>query len=124
MLITIQNGIGVEALFIKEFGAEKVIAGSLTTPISRETVHTIIVERSDRGLALAPTRPGHRITRWVELFEAAGIKTLAIKKYQDMKWSKAMLNMVGNATSAILNRHASDLCSHGIPPGAAFRCDA
>jgi 2-dehydropantoate 2-reductase len=113
MLITVQNGIGIEALFIKEFGAEKVIAGSLTTPISRETAHTIIVERSDRGLALAPTRPGHRITRWVELFEAAGIKTLAIKKYQDMKWSKAMLNMVGNATSAILNRHPKLIYEYG-----------
>ncbi|MFZ0547988.1 MAG: ketopantoate reductase family protein [Candidatus Promineifilaceae bacterium] len=112
-LITLQNGIGIEELFIKEFGAEKVIAGSLTTPLSRETSQAIAVQRIDRGLALSPTKQGQRITQWVELFQNAGINTVAIKRYQDMKWSKAMLNMVGNATSAILNRHPKLIYEYG-----------
>lgn len=112
-IITLQNGIGVEELFVKEFGEEKVLAGSLTTPISRETVHTVKVQRSDRGLALAPVKPKQRISQWVKLFNEAGIKTAGIKKYQDMKWSKAMLNMIGNATSAILNRHPKVIYDYG-----------
>jgi 2-dehydropantoate 2-reductase len=112
-LITLQNGIGVEELFVREFGEEKIIAGSLTTPLSRETSHTVVVQRSDRGLALAPVKAGQRIAHWVELFENAGITTIAIKKYQDMKWSKAMLNMIGNATSAILNRHPKLIYEYG-----------
>jgi 2-dehydropantoate 2-reductase len=112
-LITMQNGIGIEELFIKEFGAERVIAGALTTPLSRETNHTIAVQRSGRGLALSPTKPGQRITKWINLFESAGIKTIAIKNYRSLKWSKALLNMVGNATSAILNRHPKVIYEYG-----------
>lgn len=112
-IITLQNGIGVEELFVKEFGEEMIIAGSLTTPITRETSHTVVVQRSDRGLALSPVKSGQRIGKWVKLFEHAGIKTIAVKKYQSMKWSKALLNMVGNATSAILNRHPKVIYDYG-----------
>ncbi|MGD2077355.1 MAG: ketopantoate reductase C-terminal domain-containing protein, partial [Chloroflexota bacterium] len=42
---------------------------------------------------------------WVQMFQKAGIETERYAEYQSMKWSKALLNMVGNATSAILNRH-------------------
>ena len=112
-IITLQNGIGIEELFVREFGEEKIIAGSLTTPISQETTHTVIEQRNDRGLALAPVKAGQRIEQWVSIFEKTGIKTVVIKKYQDMKWSKAMLNMVGNATSAILNRHPKVIYDYG-----------
>jgi 2-dehydropantoate 2-reductase len=110
---TLQNGIGIEGLFIKEFGADKIVAGSLTTPLSRETNHIITVQRSDRGLALAPTLPRQKISHWVNLFNEAGVKTTALKNYHNMKWSKALLNMVGNATSAILNRHPKVIYSNG-----------
>lgn len=105
LLITLQNGIGVEEPFIEEFGEERVIAGSLTTPLVRESNRSVSVERADRGLALAPTKPREKIDDLVELFNEAGITTVGMKNYQAMKWSKAMLNMIGNATSAILNRH-------------------
>ncbi|MCI0398934.1 MAG: 2-dehydropantoate 2-reductase [Chloroflexi bacterium] len=104
-LITLQNGIGIEELFVKEFGPERVIAGSLTTPISREAGNSLVIQRSDRGLALAPVQPGQKMGRWFNLFQAAGVPTVALKDFRSMKWSKAMLNMIGNATAAILNRH-------------------
>lgn len=104
-IITMQNGIGIEEIFIKEYGADGVVAGSLTTPISHEAYRSVVVEREDRGLALAPTEMGQDISRWVNLFEGVGITTLGVQNYQSMKWSKALVNMIGNATSAILNRH-------------------
>lgn len=104
-VLTLQNGIGIEDLFVNEFGAANVIAGSLTTPLSHETTNTIVVEKSDRGLALAPTEAKADISEWVSLFSDAGIETVGLKDYQAMKWSKALLNMIGNASSAILNRH-------------------
>lgn len=39
------------------------------------------------------------------------METIGLKDYESMKWSKAMLNMVGNATSAIL----------GMTPGDVYR---
>jgi 2-dehydropantoate 2-reductase len=104
-VITLQNGIGIEEMFINEFGPENIIAGSLTTPLSHEAYRTIMVERIDRGLALSPTEAGQNINRWVNLFIGVGVDTIGIEDYRSMKWSKALLNMIGNATSAILNRH-------------------
>lgn len=112
-IVTIQNGIGIEELFVEEFGPERVIAGSLTTPLSNETYHTVIVERSGRGLALAPTLAKQNISHWVKLFGKAGVTTVSLKKYRSMKWSKALFNMIGNATSAILNRHPKVIYSYG-----------
>ena len=104
-LITLQNGIGVEEPFMQQFGAEKVIAGSVTVPLSMSSSHTITVEYSGRGLALAPTAARQSISPWVKLFQEAGVNTLKINQYQSMKWSKALLNIMGNASAAIINRH-------------------
>jgi 2-dehydropantoate 2-reductase len=103
-IITLQNGIGLEEMVTNEFGAEQVIAGSLTTPLSHEIYHVIVVEHEDRGLALAPTAQDQNIDQFVALFNDSGIETTSFQDYRSMKWSKALLNMVGNATSAILNR--------------------
>ncbi|MCA9958419.1 MAG: ketopantoate reductase family protein [Anaerolineales bacterium] len=112
-IIAIQNGIGVEQQLVKQYGAERIIAGSLTTPISKETTNRLVVERVDRGLGLAPTQAGQNIKKWVSLFEVAGIPTEYVADYRSMKWSKALLNIVGNASSAILNRS----------PGAIYKID-
>ena len=103
-IIAVQNGIGVEQPLIEQFGRERIIAASLTTPISKETQTRLVVNREDRGLGLAPTQRRQDIKRWVQLFENAEISTVSVSDYQAMKWSKALLNIVGNATSAILNR--------------------
>lgn len=104
MLITTQNGIGIEQPLAEHFGAQRVIAGSVTIPLRKQTSDHIVVEKDDRGLALAPTQTGQNIRQWAALFQKAGIITVIESDYHAMKWSKALLNMVGNATSAILNR--------------------
>jgi 2-dehydropantoate 2-reductase len=104
LILTTQNGIGIEAPLAVHFGAERVIAGSVTIPLRKETSDHIVVEKEGRGLVLAPTQPKQNIKQWGALFQKAGITTAVESDYQAMKWSKALLNMVGNATSAILNR--------------------
>ncbi|MDX1662841.1 MAG: 2-dehydropantoate 2-reductase [Candidatus Promineifilaceae bacterium] len=112
LLMTLQNGIGIEELVSEAWGASNVVAGSLTTPVSRDIVTQIRVERTDRGLGLAPVTPGQEMGELVALFANAGIETKAIDDYRAMKWSKALLNMVGNATSAIINRHPETIYRH------------
>lgn len=108
-ILTIQNGIGVEEPFIERFGAERILAASLTTPVSKEKPNILVVERSDRGLGLAPTHSGQDIGQWLSLFQGADIETVSLADYESMKWSKAMLNMVGNATAAILDMSPGDI---------------
>lgn len=113
MIITTQNGIGVEQGLIKQFGAEHVIAGSFTLPIRKETTTQLVAERTDGGLCLAPTQPKQDIRPWLKLFSDTGLETKGYKNYESMKWSKAFLNIIANATSAILNRR----------PGLIYRSD-
>ncbi len=109
-IFTVQNGIGIEEPFIEQFGDGRVLAGSLTTPVSKKNPLHLVVERSDRGLGLAPAQPGRNIDQWVALFNEAGIETIGLADYEAMKWSKAFLNIVSNATSAILE----------MTPGAVY----
>jgi 2-dehydropantoate 2-reductase len=109
-ILTVQNGIGIEQPFIDVFGDGRILAGSLTTPVSKKDSFHLIVQRSDRGLGLAPTRPDLGINQWVTLFSEAGIETIGLADYESMKWSKAFLNIVSNATSAILD----------MTPGAVY----
>lgn len=106
-----QNGIGVETPLIECFGPERVLAGVLTVPVSKRAANELVVERANRGLGLAPTRPGQDIGRWLALLREAGIRTEQAADYRALKWSKALLNIVGNASSAILNR----------PPAVLYR---
>jgi 2-dehydropantoate 2-reductase len=102
----------LEEIVADQVGSGLVVAGSLTTPVSRESPERITVERADRGLALAPTTPDQKTARWIRLFEAGGINTAGVKEHRALKWSKALLNMIGNASAAILNRHPSMIYKH------------
>lgn len=104
-----QNGIGVEEIIAGSFGAERTLAGAVTIPISRARPGRLLVEREGRGLGLAPVAPGRPIDEWAAMFREAGIRAGARADYRAMKWSKAFLNIMGNATSAILNRPPAQL---------------
>jgi 2-dehydropantoate 2-reductase len=113
-ILALQNGIGVERPLIQQFGADDLIIGALTTPVSKPSQSQILVERADRGLTIAPAFKGKSVRQWGSMLNEAGIPTDCLPDFQSMKWSKAFLNIVGNATSAILNR----------PPGAVYKVDS
>jgi 2-dehydropantoate 2-reductase len=104
-----QNGIGVEEIIAGRFGAERTLSGAVTIPISRFGPNHLMVEKEGRGLGIAPVERGRAIEEWVALFRAASINAGSLPDYREMKWSKAFLNIMGNATSAILNRPPADL---------------
>lgn len=109
MVLGTQNGIGVEEMIAGCFGSERVLAGALTLPIARESGNRLVAEKQNRGLGIAPVQKGRSIDDWVRLFRGAGIHTVNVTDYQSMKWSKAFLNIIGNATSAILNMPVDEL---------------
>jgi 2-dehydropantoate 2-reductase len=110
-LLAIQNGIGVEELIMAHFTGAEVIAGSVTIPLSRRSPDLVAIEKMGRGLTLAPTRDRQEVKRWLALWREAGVETTIAADRQQLKWSKALLNMVGNASAAILN----------MPPGAVYQ---
>ena len=111
-VMTLQNGVGVEEMAAKLLGERRVLAASLTIPVSSSTVGNARVEHRGRGLGLAPLIGDESIDEWVALFKTAGIDARAFKDYRAIKWSKLFLNIVANATCAILNRKPAVIYGH------------
>lgn len=108
-----QNGIGVEEIIAGRFGEERTVSGAVTIPISRASINHLMVEREGRGLGLAPVKGGGDVSGLVAMFRNAGVQAGALENYRSMKWSKAFLNIMGNASSAILNRPPAELYRNG-----------
>jgi 2-dehydropantoate 2-reductase len=119
-LLSVQNGVGNEDSMAAALPGVTVLAGSITTPVSVEGPGAIHVDKPRYGLGLgvwrsaaedaAETATAGIYAETGAMFEQAGF---AVKRYADapaMKWTKLLMNMMGNATCAILDE----------PPPQAF----
>ena len=106
-IISFQNGVGNEESLGSAFGAEQVAAGTLTTAVT--SPHPgIIQEERPRGISIAQDTPaGKKIST---AFRETSLHFEPVAEGISLKWSKVILNMLGNATSAILD----------MPPGEVF----
>jgi 2-dehydropantoate 2-reductase len=100
MLLCLQNGVENEAVFEEVLGKDRVLGASICTAISKTGVGRITVEKL-RGIGIENTRPlSEKIIR---AFCDAGLRASGYPNRDDLKWSKMLSNLLGNATSAILN---------------------
>jgi len=111
-LVSFQNGIGNEALLADAFGPERVIAGTITIPISVPEPGIIAVSKDKGGLGLAPLRAGQPVQRLAAALNQAGLTTPTYEDYRAMKWSKLLLNIVTNASSAILDQPPAQIIAN------------
>jgi len=111
-MLSVQNGVGNEEAIAAAIPNVTVIAGSITTPVTVPEPAAIRVEKPRYGLGLGLWR-----ATAADVFPAAqqllGDAGFAVKAYASaagMKWTKLLMNMLGNATCAILDE----------PPQAVF----
>jgi 2-dehydropantoate 2-reductase len=102
-ILSLQNGVRSEEALAQAFGPAHVVAGTELNPISVPQVGTVALERRRGGIGLAPVGPGASAERWVRAFDDAVLPTRAYSDYRAMKWSKLLLNLIGNASAAILD---------------------
>ncbi len=101
VFVTPQNGVGNEEKLAEAFGADNVVAAALTVPVDRDREGNVVATK-DGGLALAPV--GASAYNWlVATFASSGIKVKVVDDWRSLKWSKLALNVVANASCAILN---------------------
>jgi 2-dehydropantoate 2-reductase len=101
VFVTPQNGVGNEERLIAAFGADSVVASSLTVPIGRDRDGRPSVAK-DGAIAFAPT--GKTAFNWlVATFASTGLPVRVVEDWRAMKWSKLALNVIANASCAILN---------------------
>ena len=110
VILTPQNGVGNEELLAAAFGANRVCSGALTVPVERRDDGTI--EAANRGgLGLAPV--GRDALNWlVAAFGQTTLPTTVFADYRAMKWSKLALNIIANASCAILDVLPETLVSY------------
>jgi len=96
-----QNGIGNEEKLAAAFGEDNVVAAALTVPVGRDSNgHGHATKEG--GLAFAPL--GKNAYNWLTAaFASTGLKVQVVSDWRAMKWSKLALNIVANASCAILN---------------------
>ncbi len=111
-IVSLQNGVGNEEKLAAAFGPEKVIAGTITIPINVPERGVIEVSKDKGGLGLAPLHPGQPVQHLADALNQAGLTAPTYANYRAMKWSKLLLNIVNNASSAILNLPPAQIIAH------------
>ena len=102
-LLSLQNGVGNEDILAEALPGQPIIAGSITLPVIAPQVGTIVVSKAKGGLGLAPFAPGVLVDDVARLLRQAGFTVAIYTDQRSLKWSKLMMNIIANASSAILD---------------------
>jgi len=108
-LLCLQNGVESEKRLTSALGASLVIPGTITSAVDCPAKGSIIV-RKVRGMGLAGSHPMARDL--VRIFQEAGIDCKYYPNAENMKWSKLVTNLLGNASSAILDLTPTQIFSN------------
>jgi len=103
VVMSLQNGVGNEELIAADVGPARTLAGAVTINASRPRPGVVRQHSETGGIAMAPLPPGPEPRDVAALFRRSGLPTAVQQDYRAMKWSKLLLNLFTNATSAILD---------------------
>lgn len=108
-ILTLQNGLGNEEMLADAFGTDRILSGVITSSVERENLAIIRVTKMG-GIGMAGLANPPRMRVWGAVLGRADFKVREYANYRALKWSKVLLNMLGNAIPAILD----------MPVGAAY----
>ncbi len=111
-LLLLQNGVGGEALAREVLGQAAMYSAVITLPVEVLEPGLIRLTRSKGGLGLAPTEAGQSVESLAHAFRQAGFDVSTYNDYRAMKWSKLLLNILGNASPAILDMPPDQVFAH------------
>ncbi|HMC48293.1 MAG TPA: 2-dehydropantoate 2-reductase N-terminal domain-containing protein, partial [Caballeronia sp.] len=101
VIVTPQNGVGNEEKLAAAFGPDAIMSCALTVPVGVDKDGKGVAA-SGGGIAFAPV--GVASHNWLlAAFGATGLSVTAATDFRSLKWSKLALNVVANASCAILN---------------------
>lgn len=109
-VLAIQNGIGTDDQVVSAFGARKTFAGAVTRAVALTGPGRLAPGRRG-GLAVAPLAAGSTPADLPARLEALGVPVVCHGDARALRWSKLLLNLVANASCAILD----------LPPSRVLR---
>lgn len=102
-VLTLQNGIGNEEALADGLGGERILSGAFTLSASVPETGRVLQHTLSGGIGLAEMQvTGRRLATISEVFAHAGMRVRIYKDWRGMKWSKLLLNLLANASCAIL----------------------
>ncbi len=105
-IFCLSNGVSNEPAIAEVLGKEKVIWGTTTSSVGRRGAGDIVLERL-RGVGIAK---GHPLSEKLNKeFNNAYLNSQLFEDANSMKWSKMLINLLANPTSAILDMTASEV---------------
>lgn len=112
LVLALQNGVGSEERLAGALGRDRILVGTLTTSVAMEEAGVVTRLSRGGGVAIAPMGAAP-VPDWVvDAFRAAGLPAIVLSDYRSLRWSKLLLNMLGAATSAILDVDTATLMAN------------
>lgn len=108
-IVALQNGVGTVETLLAEPDMPRLASGTITASVMRDSPATVRQETTG-GVMLAPVRGGVPLDQLAAALTATGLPAGVVPRYQDLTWSKLLLNIMANATSAVL----------ALPPAAIY----
>lgn len=99
--LTLQNGVGNEEIIEEYIPRQQLLSGILTLPVTVVEPGWVRLEPNRGGVGIASVN-GDNEYRWVDFFKQCGFLAEWYQNYKSLKWSKLLLNIIGNAIPAIL----------------------
>ncbi len=110
-LVSFQNGVGNEEALAAAFGADRVIAGALDTPVSVPAAGQVQVHRPRYRMGLAAVGAAG-VAQAAAALSQAGFEVTTYADYRALKWSKLLFNLLANASCAILDWTPAQVMAH------------
>jgi 2-dehydropantoate 2-reductase len=112
-LVSMQNGIGNEEALAAAFGADRVMAGAIDTPVSVPEPGRVQVHRERYKVGLAPVG-AVTVDQAAAALRSGGFDVASYADYRGLKWSKLLFNLLANATCAILDWTPARVMAHPV----------
>jgi len=108
-VLTLQNGVGNEEQIAEAAGTKRTVSGAVTLSVSLPRAGVVRQNTAGGGIALAPLEAAQPVGDLVDAFRRAGFPVAAYTDYRAMKWSKLLLNILANATAAVLDMTPAEI---------------
>ena len=113
-VLTLQNGVGNEEALAAALGADRVLSGAINTPVSVPAPGRVEVHRASYRIGLAPMAASALVEIAAETLSEAGFAVSRFADYRGLKWTKLLMNMLANASSAILDWTPAEVMAHPV----------
>jgi 2-dehydropantoate 2-reductase len=109
LLLCLQNGVESEFKLTKALDGTRIISGTMTSAVDRLEKGSIVLQKL-RGMGIAGNPAFQK--EFQTVFNQAGLNCQHFRLPIGMKWSKLITNLLGNASSAILNLPPKIIFNH------------